>query len=98
MNYQRNPKYLHPFIAGKLPQILAAITAKLPAGHSPKVISIHRTPADQFALYKQGRTFRNGTWVKTGAVVTSKDGYIKPSRHNYLPATAIDIGIFKVDA
>lgn len=94
MSYSRDTKYLHPFIAKQLTEIMSAINAKLPAGHSAKVISVHRTPADQFALFKQGRTFRNGTWVKTGAVVTNLDGYVKQSRHNSLPATAMDIGIF----
>jgi hypothetical protein len=94
MSYSRDTKYIHPFIARQLPAILAAINAKLPAGHIAKAISIHRTPADQFALFKQGRTFRNGSWVKTGAVVTNLDGYIKTSRHNNMPATAMDIGIF----
>ncbi|RAJ01664.1 D-alanyl-D-alanine carboxypeptidase-like protein [Chitinophaga skermanii] len=95
MNYNRDPKYMHPYIRKQLPQILAAITAKLPADHRVAVVSAFRTPADQFELYKQGRTFKNGKWVKTGSVVTNIDGYTKLSRHNYLPCTAIDIGIFK---
>lgn len=94
MTYDRNPKYLHPFIASRLQNILDAINNKLPAEHSAKLVSAHRTPADQFELFKQGRAFQNGSWVKTGDVVTHLDGYIKKSRHNYLPCTAFDTGIF----
>jgi peptidoglycan LD-endopeptidase CwlK len=94
MTYDRDPKYLHPLLGNQLPAILDAIKAKLPAGHSARMISAHRTPADQFELFKKGRTFKNGAWVKTGSVVTFKDGHINLSRHNYLPCTAVDIGIF----
>lgn len=96
MPYDREPKYLHPYIASKLANILTAISSKLPAGHSAKLVSAHRTPSDQFQLFKQGRIFRNGSWVKTDDnVVTNLDGYIKLSRHNYLPCTAFDTGIFR---
>lgn len=95
MGYDREPKYLHPYIAARLPQILNAINTKLPAGHVAKLVSAHRTPHDQFNLFKQGRIFRNGSWVKTGPVVTHLDGFVKKSRHNNLPCTAIDVGIFK---
>lgn len=94
MRYDRDPKYLHPYIVSRLQPILDAIQDKLPANHSVKLISTHRTPADQFELFKKGRTFKNGSWVKTGPVVTHLDGFIKLSRHNYLPCTAFDIGIF----
>lgn len=95
MTYDRDPKYLHPYIAAKLPQILAAINSKLPAGHVARLVSAHRTPDDQFKLFRQGRAFRNGSWVKVGAVVTHLDGFVKKSRHNNLPCTAFDVGIFK---
>lgn len=94
MTYDRDPKYLHPYITVRLQAILDAINAKLPINQTAKLISAHRTPADQFALFKQGRTFKNGAWVKTGDVVTNLDGFIKMSRHNYLPCTAFDTGIF----
>lgn len=97
MSYDREPRYLHPFIATRLTGILDAIDTQLPSGHNAKLISAHRTPADQFELFKQGRTFRNGSWVKTGDVVTNLDGFIKLSRHNYLPCTAFDTGIFDND-
>jgi peptidoglycan LD-endopeptidase CwlK len=94
MPYDRDPKYLHPYITARLQGILDSIITQLPAGHTAKLISAHRTPADQFEIFKKGRTFKNGAWVKTGDVFTYKDGYIKLSRHNYLPATAFDTGIF----
>ena len=95
MTYDREPKYLHPYIAGRLQKILNDIKAKLPDGHSARLVSAHRTPGDQFKLFKQGRIFRNGSWVKVGPVVTHLDGFVKCSRHNNLPCTAFDIGIFK---
>lgn len=96
MKYDRNPRYLHPFIALQLESILDAIQARLPSGFSCKMISGHRTPDDQFKLFKQGRAFQNGRWVivEKAKVVTHKDGFSSLSRHNYLPSTAIDIGIF----
>lgn len=94
MDYARNPRYLHPYITHNLQAVLDAVKAKLPAGHTARLISAHRTPADQFELYKKGRTFRNGSWVKTGPVVTNLDGFVKKSRHNDFPATAFDVGIF----
>jgi hypothetical protein len=95
MGYNKDPRYLHPYIAARLTKILDAINAKLPAGHTAKLVSAHRTPDDQFQLFKQGRVFRNGSWVKVGPVVTYLDGFVKQSRHNNLPCTAFDTGIFK---
>ena len=46
---------------------------------------------------KSGAPFKNGKWVKTGNVVTYKDGFVSKSRHNYLPATAMDIVLFRPD-
>lgn len=51
----------------------------------------HRTKPEQFALFKQGRKFKNGKWVKVGPTVTDRDGNIKMSEHNYYPSHAIDI-------
>lgn len=97
MAYDREPRYLHPYISGRLKRILEAINSKLPAGHVAKLVSAHRTPDDQFKLFKQGRVFRNGSWIKVGAVVTNLDGFVKCSRHNNLPCTALDVGIFKAN-
>jgi peptidoglycan L-alanyl-D-glutamate endopeptidase CwlK len=98
MGYDREPRYLHPYITGRLPQIMEAINSKLPGGYKAKLVSAHRSPDDQFKLYKQGRVFRNGSWVKAGPVVTYLDGFIKTSRHNNLPCTAFDVGIFRNSA
>jgi len=95
MGYDREPRYLHPYVAGRLPKILEVIKAKLPSDHSVKLVSAHRTPDDQFKLFKQGRVFRNGSWAKVGSVVTHLDGFVKASRHNNMPCTAFDIGIFR---
>ena len=94
MRYDRDPKYLHPYIHTRLQTILDGIIAKLPPNHSAKLVSAHRTPADQFELYKKGRIFQNGSWVKVGDIVTTLDGFVKVSRHNYLGCTAFDVGIF----
>lgn len=94
MKYDRDPQFLHPLLRARLEAIIAAISAKLPAGHSAKMISAHRTPQDQFELYEKGRVFKNGSWVKVGSVVTNIDGLTRLSMHNHLPALAIDIGIF----
>ena len=48
------------------------------------VIHGHRTPDEQYELYKQGRT-------KPGNIVTYKDGTKNPSRHNFMPSTAVDV-------
>ncbi len=89
--------YLHPFIAANIDQILADVNKGIPAGFKAKIISSYRSPAEQFELYKKGRKLVNNKWVKIGPVVTDKDGYLKLSRHNYLPAVAFDFGIFKGD-
>jgi peptidoglycan LD-endopeptidase CwlK len=97
MNYDRDPIYLHPTLHNSLVGILAEIDSKLDAEYSVKIISGHRTPEDQFELFKKGRVFKNGKWVKSGqgGVVTNLDGFSKLSYHNYLPCLSLDIGIFK---
>lgn len=96
MPYDREVKYAHPFIAMQLDSILQSIKDKLPQDYKCKLISAYRKSEDQLNLYKIGREFRNGAWRITdrNKVVTYKDGYVNKSRHNYLPCTAIDIGIF----
>jgi peptidoglycan L-alanyl-D-glutamate endopeptidase CwlK len=44
----------------------------------------HRSPVKQKELFDQGRT-------TPGKIVTYVDGYDKKSKHNYLPALAVDI-------
>lgn len=96
-NINTDSRYLHPLLLDNLPAILNAIQQKLPAGITAKVISIHRTPAQQFELFKQGRTFNGTKWevISPGKIVTTKDGFVNKSRHNYLPSTAMDIGLFQ---
>lgn len=92
--YDRDPVYLHPILYNGLQRAINAIVEKLPEGHAARLVSGHRTPADQFELFKIGREFRDGKWVKVGKVVTNIDGFTKLSQHNYLPCQAIDIGLF----
>jgi peptidoglycan L-alanyl-D-glutamate endopeptidase CwlK len=57
----------------------------------------YRTPAEQFELFKKGRTLVGKEWKKTGATVTDKDGTKKVSNHNFNPSKAIDIAPFPID-
>lgn len=52
------------------------------------VVSGYRSPAEQAALYAQGRT-------EPGNIVTHVDGYKRKSRHNYDPALAVDLAPYK---
>ena len=55
------------------------------------IVHGHRTPEEQFELFKIGREKINGEWVKVSEdVVTHKDGYNKTSKHNENPSHAID--------
>lgn len=56
-----------------------------------------RTVEEQFELYKQGRTLKDGVWIKTGSTVTNLDGKLKKSMHNYTPSKAIDIAPYPID-
>ncbi|MFN0030789.1 MAG: M15 family metallopeptidase [Flavobacteriales bacterium] len=96
MPLNRDPLLLHPILATHLEGIIQAISKKLPRGIEAKMISAYRSPAEQFELFKKGRHFVNGIWVKKpgGATVTNIDGFRKKSNHNYLPCVAIDIGLF----
>ena len=51
----------------------------------------HRTPEEQLALFKKGRVFKDGKWVKIGATVTDKDGTARKSKHNHYPSLAVDV-------
>lgn len=57
----------------------------------------YRTPAEQFELFKQGRTLTNGVWKVTGKTVTNLDGKTKMSNHNSNPSKAIDIAPYPID-
>ena len=56
-----------------------------------------RTKEEQFELYKQGRTLKDGKWITTGKTVTNLDGTIKVSKHNHSPSLAIDIAPYPID-
>lgn len=101
MQANRDPKYLHPLLRAATAPLLAAINARLPPGQSARVISMYRSPAEQFELFKQGRAANDGgKWVVVdkAKIVTGKDGYINLSRHNTLPCTSMDIGLFGTDS
>jgi peptidoglycan L-alanyl-D-glutamate endopeptidase CwlK len=67
------------------PDIVKDYEAAMP-GYSLQVTCVHRTPAEQYELYCQGRT-------KPGDVVTQIDGTTKLGAHNYYPARAIDVAV-----
>ena len=98
-NHKSDPLFLHPILHARLAGILAEVKDNLPAGWKTGTGSegIHRTPSEQFAIFQKGRAFNNGIWVVVDKKrkVTDLDGYKKKSRHNYLPATAVDIVLFK---
>ena len=98
-NHKSDPLFLHPILHAALAGILAEVKRNLPTGWKTGTGSegIHRTPAEQFDIFKKGRAFRNGEWVVVDRAkkVTGLDGYKKKSRHNFLPATAVDIILFK---
>ena len=63
------------------------------------VIYGHRTPEEQFELFKKGREKIDGGWTVTdkSKVVTNLDGTTKKSRHNYYPAKAVDVVPYPLD-
>lgn len=61
------------------------------------VIYGHRTPEEQFELFKKGREKKDSWGVKTGKTVTNLDGSIKKSKHNYYPSKAVDVVPFPLD-
>lgn len=55
----------------------------------------HRTPEEQFDLYKKGRTLMGQEWIANDAksIVTHADGTRKLSMHNYYPSKAFDVAL-----
>lgn len=53
----------------------------------------HRSSELQNDLYKKGRN-ESGEIIDKSKVVTYVDGYIKKSKHNYLPSLAVDIVVY----
>ena len=63
------------------------------------VIYGHRTPEEQFELFKKGRERIDGWWqvVDKSKVVTNLDGNTKKSKHNYYPSKAVDVVPYPLD-
>ena len=63
------------------------------------VIYGHRTPEEQFELFKNGREKVDGGWtvVDKSKVVTNLDGTTKKSKHNYFPSKAVDVVPYPLD-
>ncbi len=57
------------------------------------VVFGHRTPDEQFDLWKKGRTKVNGYWevADKSKVVTNCDGHDVKSDHNHFPSKAVDV-------
>ncbi len=88
--------YAHPTLHAAWPILQERLKKQ---GIDSKLGSVHRTPAEQFALFKKGRVSNGGHWVpdtdpKT-STVTTRDGYDRPSHHNLLPTGAIDVNLFR---
>lgn len=63
------------------------------------VICGHRTPEEQFELFKKGREKIDGWWqvLDKSKVVTNVDGSTKKSKHNYYPSKAVDVVPYPLD-
>jgi len=66
-------------------------------GWKIKITHTHRTPEEQFILYKKGRKYNRDTkrWVVDDRrkKVTNRDGYERLSDHNKYPSLAFDVAI-----
>ena len=63
------------------------------------IIQGHRTPEEQFELFKKGRERVDGWWtiIDKSKVVTNLDGKTKQSKHNYYPSKAVDVVPYPLD-
>lgn len=61
------------------------------------IIYGHRSPEEQFELYKIGRELQGDKWVVVGKIVTNLDGFNKQSEHNFLPSNAVDTAPYPID-
>ena len=63
------------------------------------VVYGHRTPDEQFELYKKGRKEIYGKWVVKDRkkIVTYKDGHEKKSKHNEFPSLAVDVAPYPIE-
>lgn len=80
----RDPKDLCITLQIFWPKLKAWYEAKFPERRLILTCT-HRTVEEQQALFKQN--------AKTGKIVTQLDGINKLSKHNYLPALAMDIAV-----
>lgn len=94
-SFAKNFDLLHPLLLAGVKEITNQVNARLPEGTIVRAISGHRTPSEQFEIFKKGREFREGHWVATGGTYTNKNGFDFLSHHNYLPSLAVDFGMFK---
>ena len=63
------------------------------------IIYGHRTPEEQFELFKKGRRISRGEWLieDRSKIVTYKDGFKNRSKHNRYPSYAVDIAPYPID-
>ena len=60
------------------------------------ITCVHRSPEEQLALFKKGRTLNSdGTWTVSdkSQIVTNVDGLKVLGAHNYKPSRAIDVAV-----
>lgn len=65
-------------------------------GHYLILTCVYRSPEEQLADFKKGRTqLEDGTWTVTdkSQVVTNADGITILGPHNYKPSRAIDVAV-----
>jgi hypothetical protein len=86
----------HEFLRATWPKVVDEYTNLNP--HRRLIITAsYRTPEEQFALFRVGRTFApDGVTVESvqpSKIVTTKDGYRRQSNHNFWPAQALDFAV-----
>lgn len=85
----RDIKDCHPLLQEAWPKLKQWFERDNP-GSFLKLTTTYRSPEEQNGLYQIGRTVE----LNRG-VVTYIDGYSRKSNHNYQPALAFDVGVFK---
>ena len=97
-DYSRDFDLLHPLLIEQIARLAEQAKAQLVDGSYIKPICSHRTPQQQFEIFKKGREKVDGDWIveNKNQIQTNKDGFDKLSRHNYLPALAVDFGLMKM--
>lgn len=84
----------------KLAERFFALRDEYHRDHAPNLLIVtctHRSAEEQQKLFQVGRVFRGGQWVidadPTTQIVTQIDGVTKKSRHNAVPAEALDVAV-----